>query len=344
MKAKPLQIDALKDKIVSEYKAALLFGPDFSVINDCADKIIHMLLPKQEDFSLIKITKSQLKENPTLLIDEANTVSLWSNRRVIWLKDADNTHTEQIETFLQNVKTNAFLLLTADNLVKNASLRTLCENEKNVVAIACYEDSETDSRFMIRNILKTNGFLFSEEGLDLLVARLNENRLTTKNELEKLMTYMGEEKNITPSVIENIIPDIKNSTMESLCFQVADGEQTLADKSTDILLSNGETAVGITRALMQYFNKLLIGCDMKEKNVDFETISKKILRANQYMYKDKVFSQIRLWNKEMVLKVLILLNETEEQTKTTGIIPETVLHRSITMVAGLARKLKRNSF
>lgn len=344
MKAKPIQIEASKDKITKHLKGALLFGTDFSVVADCAERIIQMILPQKDDFSLVKITKNQLKETPTLLLDEGNTVSMWGGRRVVWLKEADNTHTEQVEDYLNHIKTDTFLLLSGDNLLKNASLRVLCENADDFFAIACYEDSESDSRLLIRNILKSNNFIFSEEIIDFLSARLNENRLTTKNEIEKLITFLGDKKEITLKDVELCIPDIKTSTMDSLCFFVAGGNQSEADKSTAILLSDGETAVGIVRALIQYFNKLLIGCDMKERNTTPDLITKKLLRANQYMFKETLLSHIRIWNKEMLLKTLILLNETEEQTKSTGFIPETVLMRTITMITGLARKLKRGAF
>lgn len=344
MKAKPIQIEALKDKITTQFKGALIFGPDFSVVSDCAMQIIKLILPKTDDFALVKISKGQMKENPSILLDEGNTISIWSDRRVVWLKEADNNHTDMVESYVQNIKTDTFLLLTADNLVKNASLRVFCENEKDFLAIACYEDSASDSRMIIRTVLKSNNFSFSEEVIDSLSARLNENRLTTKNELEKLITFLGDKKEITTADVEKCIPDIKTSTMDALCFFVASGEQSAADKSTDILLADGETAVGIVRALIQHFNKLLIGCDMREKKMESDLITKKLLRANQYMMKEKLLSQIRIWNKEMLLKTLVLLNETEEQTKSTGIIPETVLQRTITMIAGLARKLKRNTF
>lgn len=344
MKAKPIQINALQKQINEQYHAALLFGPDFSVISDCAQQIIHFILPKTDDFSLIKVFKSQLKENPSLLLDEANTVSLWSNRKLIWLKDADNNQTNIIESYLENIKTNTFLLITADNLLKNSALRILCENHADVLAVACYEDNESDTRFFINDIIKSKNYSCSTEVLDILTSRLNKNRLTTKNELEKLITYMGDTQEIKISDVEKIIPDLKNTTFDSLCFYVANGNQTMADKSTKILLEDHEEPVTILRTLMQHFNKLLLGCDLFSKQTEVDTIYKKILRANQYMYKEILLSQIRLWNKELLLRTLLLLNETEEQLKSTGTPPEVVLHRTITVISDLARKLKRRSF
>ncbi|MBR4931849.1 MAG: hypothetical protein IKZ02_02345, partial [Alphaproteobacteria bacterium] len=113
MKAKPIQIDALARQIQTQYKAVLIYGPDFSVVMDCANQIKNIIIPNPTEFSLIKVSKNQLKETPSLLIDEANTISILADKKIIWLKEADNPHMEAIETYLENVKTDSFLLLTA---------------------------------------------------------------------------------------------------------------------------------------------------------------------------------------------------------------------------------------
>lgn len=341
VKAKPIQIDALKSQIKTNYKAVLLFGTDFSVVEDCAQQIIKIIISKPDDFSVIKVSKSQIKETPTILTDEANTISFLTERKLIWLKEADNTHTNTVESFIDNLKTNSFLLLTADNLLKNSSLRLLCENNPHILTIACYEDSEKDIRFLIQNTLKSNNCTFSQNIIDLLYNRLNENRLTTKNELEKLVIYLGKNKDITVQDVEAIIPDITDTTTDILCFSVSGGNQEDADKSIQILLSNGENPVSIVRILSSHFNKLLIGADLLSKNESSDSICKKILRANQYMLKDKIISHIYMWKKEYIIKTIELLTETEIQTKTTGVPPDIVLERTITMITGLARKLKR---
>ena len=344
MKAKPIQIDALKSQIKTNYKAVLLFGTDFSVVEDCAQQIIKIIISKPDDFSVIKVSKSQVKETPTILTDEANTISFLTERKLIWLKDADNTHTNIIESFMDNVKTNTFLLLTADNLLKNSSLRLFCENNPYILTIACYEDSEKDIRFLIQNTLKSNNCTFSANIIDLLYHRLNENRLTTKNELEKLVTYLGKNKDITEKDIEAIIPDITDSTTDILCFAVSGGVQDEADKSIQILLSNGENPVSIVRILSAHFNKILLGADLLSQNESSDAICKKILRSNQYMLKDKMMSHIYMWKKEYILKTIELLTDTEIQAKSTGIPSDIVLQRTITMIAGLARNLKRKQF
>lgn len=339
MKAKPYQIEALKAQIQKQYKGALIYGPDFSVTEDCAEQIIPFIVPKKDDFSFIKITKSQLKETPTLLLDEGNTVSLLGGRKLIWLKDADNTLVQAVEDYITYIKSDTFLLITADNLLKSSALRVFCENNEQVLTIACYADEEKDVRFLIQNYLKTKGYTVSETALSLLQSRLNENRQATKNELEKLITYLGERTHVEEKDVIEVISDTSSATADMLVFAVANGQHKEADNALRILFLNGENPVSITRILSLHFNKLLIGADLVSKRVSGEEICKKLLRANQFRLKEQLLQQVYKWKKEYLCKTLQLLLETEQQTKTTGMPAELIVERAVTMITGLGKRL-----
>lgn len=341
MKAKPFQIEALKQQIQKQFKGALIYGPDFSVVEDCAKEILQMIVPQKDDFSVVKIMKSQLKETPSLLLDEGNAISLLGNRKLIWLKDTDNNCLQYIENYIDFIKSDSFLLLTADNLVKTAALKVYCENQADILTIACYQDEAKDVRFLVQNHLKTNGYMISEPALTFLTERLNENRQATKNELEKLMTYLGDKKNVEQADIEAVIADTATATTDMLCFAVANGSQKEADKALQTLLANGENPVSIVRLLMAHFNKLLLGADLMSRRTSSDVICKKLLRANQFKLKEDIIRQVYGWKKEYVYKTLNLLIETEKQTKSTGIPAELVTERVVTRITGLGKKLMR---
>lgn len=341
MKAKPYQIEALKNQIRSSYKAVLIHGADFSVVEDCAQQISQIIQPQKDDFSFIKLTKSHLKETPSVLLDEGNALSFLGTRKLIWLKEADNTLTDALENYLLHIQTNNFLLLTADALQKSSALRILAENAPDVLEIACYTDEIRDTQTLIQTYLKERGFSYSQSALTLLLSRLNENRLASKSELEKLITYMGNQTQINENDVEAIIPDTATASIDMLCNTIGIGDQKTADKACQVLLSTGETPVSITRILIGHFNKILLGVEMSENRKSQEEILKKILRAHQFKQKEVMSKQLYIWKKQFIIKTLQLLLETEQQTKTTGLPPELMLERTITMITGLAKKQAR---
>ncbi len=341
MKAKPFQIEALRGQIQKQYKGALIYGTDFSVVEDCAKQIIPMIVPQKDDFSLIKVMKNQLKETPSFLLDEGNAISLLGTRKLIWLRDTDNTSLQYIENYMDFVKSDTFLLMTAENLIKSSPLKVYCENHDAILTIACYQDEEKDVRFLIQNHLKTNGYTISDSTLSLLQNRLNENRQITKNELDKLITYLGDRTVVKEEDVQAVIPDTATATTDMLCFAVGNGNQKAADKALRILLANGENPVTVTRLLMGHFNKLLIGADLLSHHTSADEICRKLLRANQFKLKEDIMRQVYAWKKEYIYKCLQLLIDTEKQTKSTGIPAELVVERTVTMITGLGKKLIR---
>ena len=341
MKAKPIQIDALQKQILSVYKVALIHGSDFGIVEDCARRIIQMIVTNKDDFSFIKITKSHLKETPSYLLDEGNSVSFLGGRKLIWLKEADNSVLEFVENYLSYIQTDTFLLITGDALQKTSALRNLAENAPDVLEIACYTDEDKDVKMLISSYLRDKGYQADMDSLNLLSERLVENRIATQSELEKLMTYKGVDKIISVADVETVIPNTETASFDELCHAVALGKQKETDKMLSNLLVNGETPVSIVRILISHFNKLLLAIDMGENGIPKEEVLKKILRANQFRQKEVMSMQISLWKKEFVVKVLQLLLDTERQVKTTELPAELMVERALTTIAGIPKKIRR---
>ena len=341
MKAKPSQIDALAKQICSTFKVALIHGADFGIVEDCAQKIIKMIVPKNDEFSFIKINKQQLKENPARLLDEGNSISFLGGRKLIWLKEADNLTAPAVEDYLNYIQSDTFLLVTADALQKSSALRNLIENSPDGLEVACYNDEDKDVRLLIASVLREKGFSPDNDVLNTLSERLTDNRITTQSELEKLAIYMGDKKNITIQDVNEIISKPQSATFDDLCHQTALGHQKEADKILKNLLVNGETPVTIVRILTAHFNKLLLAVDLSENGVSKEDILKKVLRANQFKQKEIMANQIYLWKKPFLIKVLQSLLEAEKQTKTTELPAELIIERVITMIAGIPKKIRR---
>ncbi|MBR4927857.1 MAG: DNA polymerase III subunit delta, partial [Alphaproteobacteria bacterium] len=319
MKAKPFQIPALQREIKKSYKGALVYGPDFGSVLDIAEQIAKMITPNlKDDFCVIRLNPAKIKEKKTVVLDEANALSLMGGRRIVWIKEADNSCAFVVEEVLEQIKTDTFILMTADNLTKASALRVAAENRADFLCIACYMDDEKDVQAMIMEILQSNGLRSSPQAMTILKERLGENRLTTRQELEKLITYMGDIKNIEEEDVRAIITHTGTSSYDDLCMAVAGGKQQQADASYQLLLASGETAVGVVRVLIGYFNKLLLAVHAIDKGEAVPIAVKRVLRSAQFKLEADVRRQLGIWKKGNLIKVLNLLVETEKQTKTTG--------------------------
>ena len=340
MKAKPIQINALIPQIKKDFKGACFFGPDFGMVQELSEKTAKIIVPNlQDEFSVIKLTPSKLKEIPTILIDEGNAPSFLGGRKLIWLKEADNNMLSAVENYFEQIKTDSFLLITAGNLTKNSALRQFCETHSSILTVACYTEEAKDVAVFIREVLAEKGIQISSTALPLLVERLGENRMATRRELDKLLCYLGDKKVVDLNDVFNIITDTQNASMDVFCHAVATGDMKKAEKEYHLMLENGENPVGIIRILYNYFNKLLDAADTMEKS-GLEAAVKKIMKPAQFRLESSFQKQIKIWKKTFVLKVLSLLIDSERQVKSTGLPSELILNRIVIQITNVARKSK----
>lgn len=339
MKAKAYQVPALKKEIQSVYRGALVYGPDFGSVLETAEQIAQLITPNlKDDFCVIRLTPSKIKENKTCILDSANAMSLMGGRKLIWIKEADNSCSFVPEEIFEQVKTDAFILMTADNLPKNSALRIASEEHPKCLTIACYEDEERYVIAGITSFLNKNGCRASATAMNLLKERLTENRIATKRELEKLITYVSPRKQIEEDDVCKIITCTQATSFDTLCMAIAGGRHKEVDEALNLLLASGETSVGIVRVLINYFNKLLLAVNAVANREPIEVAIKRVLRAGQFKLENDVKRQLMIWNKEWVVKVLNLLAETEKQTKTTGYPSDLMVARTILMITNVAAK------
>ena len=341
MKAKPYQVSSLVPQIQNDYKGALIFGPDFGVAQEVSEKVASFIVSDLKDeFRVSKITHSKIKEIPTILLDEGNAPALFGGRKLVWLKEGDNTVLEAVQNYFEQIKADSFLLITAGNLTKNSGLRAFCEEQPDILAIACYADNARDVAGFIRETLNMHHIQVTMPALSLLVERLSENRAVTKKELEKLITYLGEKKSVDVEDVQAVITDTQNSSSDLFCHAVATGDYEAVEKAYQLLLQNGENPVGIVRLLYNYFNKLLDAiCAVDEEGL--ETALKKIMKPAQFGLKNSFEKQLMIWKKTFVFKVLDLLLETERKIKSTGMPAEVVLGRALLQITGVAQRHKK---
>ena len=343
MKAKAYQLPALKREITSSYQGALIYGSDFGSVLETAEQIAKMITPDlKDDFCVVRLTPSKIKENKTIVLDSANALSLMGGRRLIWIKEADNSCAFVIDEVFAQIKTDAFVLMSADNLMKNSALRNAGENHPKCLTIACYEDTERDIVNTISAFLSEQGYRASPSAINMLKERLTENRVASRRELEKLITYVGERKNIEEQDVQAVIKTSSSTSFDTLCMAVASGNCRQADTAFQLLLASGENSVGVVRVLIGYFNKLLLAVNAVSNGEPIDMAVKRVIRAAQFKLETDVKRQIVIWKKEWIVRALELLCETEKQTKTTGYIADLMVARTILTIANVGAKAAKS--
>ena len=224
MQFKQAQIDKYLKKPDDVLRCAVIYGSNEGLQAEYVKKFTTAVCPDPYDpFRVVYLNGSDVNGDPGILFGEYNGQSLMGGRRVVIVRDGDNNLTKHVKALLENNVSDTLLIVSSGSLNKKSSLVRLAEENENMAAIACYEDRDEDIFNSTRAKFIENGITIGNEALQLLCARLSNDRMSNSGEIEKLITYLGDHKNVTVEDVQKIISDASSSSGDDVCFAAAGG-------------------------------------------------------------------------------------------------------------------------
>ena len=193
MKVKPRDIPALLKAIKPDVRAVLVFGRDEGLARERADLISKQVAPDLSDpFQVAKPSNDDVKNFPSLLLDEVSAISMMGGRRLVRMDGVGNEVTEAAKLVLESSQGDGVLVMTAGDLKPASGLRKLLENAKTALAIPCYEDNARDLMGLVHSVLADAGLTATQDAVTYLVDNLGSDRMISRGELDKLVVYKGQ--------------------------------------------------------------------------------------------------------------------------------------------------------
>lgn len=334
MKVQPANADNFSENLDKDIQAILLYGPDAGLISQRLDKITKALIDDMNDpFRVIELKFKDIKESPAILNDEIYAMSLTGGNRLIKIRDFVATIPKEISQILSAPFKETTVVLTAGELPPASSLRKLFEKENRLAAIACYKDDAQSTFRVIENMLRKNHFLFDNDAIRLLAEKFSGDRMVIISEVEKLITYMGDNKNITTEDVVNCISDSAEMSLDELCTAVASRNSKKIELYLNKAFSEGVAPVTIIRAMSRYFARL----QQAKHNIQIEGMNEQqalsSLSPPIFFKQAPTFKQhLRSWSLPQISKVSGGLIELEIACKTTGNPAEILCARFLTIL------------
>lgn len=261
----------------------ILYGLDKSLIKNELDKLIKKI--NTDD-----IITYDLNINPiTEIIDDASTISMFSNKKLIIIENsnflcANKTieNIEKLENYLTNYNTDTYIIFITnkESIDARKKITKLIKEKGEIIELNKIDDTYLTE--YINNILEQNKFKI--EDITYFLNKTGKNLNNIKNELEKLLIYKADTKTITNKDIDKI--SIK--VLESEIFLLSDAiiEKNIP-KSLELLnefLKNSYDEMQIIMLLASQFRFLFQVKRLVNKNKSEEEIAK-ILDTKPYRIK-----------------------------------------------------------
>ncbi|MDR3372370.1 MAG: DNA polymerase III subunit delta [Ancalomicrobiaceae bacterium] len=317
----------------------LVFGPDDGLVSERAKALVKSASKGVDDpFSLIRLTGSDIAADPMRLVDEALTVSLFGNRRVVWVKDAEpRSCLEAITPLLAQPDSKSLVVIEAGDLKKTVGLRKQIEDHASAVAMPCYADTAEDLRRLIDAQCRAHGIAITPEARELLESLLGGDRLASRGEIDKLLLYVQGKPSIEADDVLAIVGDASAIVLDELVDAIASGEVDAADL-IDMKLAAAGTNVSVsTGALIRHFQLLQrLRLDV-DGGMSASEVVDRIRPPLYFRRKPLMARQLGQWSMPRIDRALTILDEAMLQSRLKPALGSAIVADAFLNIARAAR-------
>ena len=340
MKVPPRNIDQFLGQAQTDFGAILLHGPDRGLVRERSETIIKNILGSPVDpFQLAEIPAENLRKNPENLAQEAATLPLTGNNKVIRVTDAGDKDHKTFRDFLSRGDPNSLVIVLAGELRGTSSLKRLFENTTNLASIGCYPDEAHDIRRLVREFCERHNIRLTSEALEYLALHLGSDRMVTRQELEKLVVYLGPAEEITEADAMAVIGDSAAHSLNVFAMLMADGDQQQLMRTWASLRLEGISPIQMLRATLRHFQRLHQVVTNVAGGGSPSACIKALRPPVHFSVRNSFERQVRAWPTDKLSRAMSILAEAEEYCKKTGGIGDIFSSMAFLRILSAARKI-----
>lgn len=237
----------------------VVYGPDRGLVSERAKLFARKTgLDLDDPFAVVKLDAAEVEADPGRLIDEATTVSMFGGKRLIWLRNA-GAHkgmAEALKVLAQKPPQDAFLLVEAGDLKKNAPLRAVAESAKCAMALPCYADESKSIDQLLDQELQAANMAITLEARQMLKSQVGGDRLASRGEIQKLLLYCVGQTTIEIDDVAASLGDVASVSADQVVDAMLQGKLAEMDEKMQRALSSGMAPFLLLSTTMRQFQAL----------------------------------------------------------------------------------------
>lgn len=297
-------------------KSVLIYGPDKGLISNACNEISITLIKNIETLSYQNAAMQGF--DITL-----NNINLFSSANLVKITNSPTSIDSNLKNLLLS-GTHHIPIFIADELAPTSSLRKFFESEDSCAALACYHDDENTIRKIAGARIIAAGKTISSDALGFLSHHLIGDRYIIENELEKLLAFTYDKKNITLTDVEQSISTSIVASPDALCIAFAKGDAKRYFTESAKLLAENISIIWIIRALIRYYTNLYIVSVSKENGLSLESAISSLKPPIFFKYLADFKLIETKTSKAKIITILSMLNTAEKESKSSTTSAENI--------------------
>lgn len=319
-------------------RAVLIYGTDQGLIHERAQLLAKSIVDDLSDpFRVSELTGSEIKSDPARLIDEASAQSLIGGERVVLVKLNGQDISKALLQYLEDEVKSSLVILEAGELAPRSPVRKLVEKSDKAGAIACYSDDLSALGSLIDTVMRENQKSINSDAKSYLINNLGSDRMVSRGELEKLITYAGDQSEINLEDAVAAVGDNGALSIDEIIYAVADGNRASLEKNLSRAFIEGTSSIAVIRAAIRHYQKLHLAAGHMQNGQSSGQAVKALRPPIIFLFVDRFKKQLDRWSSDKIERALSVLTEAEVNCKSTGLPAEAICGRALMSLSQAAR-------
>lgn len=250
MKASKSSIGRSVDQPDPKVRFYLFLGPDEAQSRALATRLL-------EGLGAVKSTLAPggVKANPGALVDEAAALSLFGERRLIWVEPAGNDLLDAVDGLIAADAVESPVAAIAGALQKSSPLLKLAEASQHALAFTSYVPEGEDAARLVTELGRRVGLKIAPPVAAQIADVCGNDQAIVAQELEKLALYVGASPHSPRELERDAVDAVGADSSESDFLRLADlallGEISELGEAVARLPAGGSEAIPAIRSLQR---------------------------------------------------------------------------------------------
>jgi len=335
------EVDGWLSRPETSKSIVLFYVPDHGLVSERASRFVQQTgLPLDDPFTVVRLDAGEADEGGKLS-SEANTVSMFAEKRLLWVRNAQAQKglAEEIKALCATPPVATIIVVEAGDLKKGAPLRSAVETAERAIALPCYADAERDIDALIDEMLTNAGLPLSLEARTALRRNLGGDRLATRAELEKLALFARGKSRIELSDIQELTGDVAELSLDDAVDAVLEGKLDTFDRLFQRYARAGSPVFLLANAMMRQLQTLRVL--RGDLDLGRRSASEIIAGARPPIFFSRrrtIEAALRKWSVPSIDRALERLQHAVLETRRRPDLAEAIVNRALTAIAAESKR------
>ncbi len=315
----------LKKNLKSNINYYLLYGPNVGLIEETIQNTLKPVFSK----NLFNYDESEILLDENSFKEKILNKSFFENEKLIIINRTSDKIFKLIKEIIDYKVTDIKIVLKSGALDKKSKIRAYFEKNLDTCIVPFYEDNYQSLFFLTQEFFKKRDIKTSSQNINVIIEKSKGNRMSLKNDLEKIAIFCNEKKTINLDEILKITNTDENHNISELTDQCLAKNQ----KKTFSILNENISSIEDNILIIRNFLYKLKRLKQLKESLEIQKNSDLVLSSFKppIFWKDKeiIKKQLNLWSLDEIQKLIIKICEIENLVKNNSQISNLIINNFI---------------